>query len=300
MTLQRDDGQPQPEVAALLSAVGQLLIALSGSQPPGNEPPPNQPTPDAPASPPPPGEAMEVIERVLGDARARAQQLIDESLAEARARLEALAASGAPPVEPAADGGELGAKLRSIEELLGEIDALQREQDGEPAEPAEALAGEPSEVGDGADLDPAGPAAPEEPEPAPPLDEPPAAAGEPAEEPPGEHDAGPDRLEAVTWREGESEADVVFQPEDGSVLLRVTPVEGFQGLLRVQGVLGQLPDVRQAFVEGYAEGEAQLRLTFDSPVAVGRLSEALAERLGVPVEAADVSEAERSMRFELR
>ena len=104
----------------------------------------------------------------------------------------------------------------------------------------------------------------------------------------------------MTWREGEDGADVVFQPEDGSVLLRVTPVEGFQGLLRVQGVLGQLPDVRQAFVEGYAEGEAQLRLTFDSSVAVGRLSDALGERLGVPVEAADVSEAERSMRFELR
>ena len=295
MTLQRDDGQPQPEVAALLSAVGQLLIALSGNQPPGNQPPPNQPTPDAPASPPPPAEAMEEIEQVLGDARARAQQLIDESLAEARARLEALAASEAPPGEPAADGGELGAKLRSLEELLGEIDALQREQD---AEPAEALAGEPPEAADGADQEPPAPAAPEEPEPS--LDGTAAAAGEPPDAPGGEDDASPDRLEAVTWREGESGADIVFQPEDGSVLLRVTPVEGFQGLLRVQGVLGQLPDVRQAFVEGYAEGEAQLRLTFGSPVAVGRLSEALAERLGVPVEAADVSEAERSMRFELR
>ncbi len=276
MTLQRDDGQPQPEVAALLSAVGQLLIALSG----------NQPASSAPASPAPPAEATEEIEEILADARARAQQLIDESVAEARERLEALAAPEAPPVEPAAGGGELGEKLRSLEELLGEIDALQRAPQDEPAE---ALAEPPPDVGDAHDLEPIEPAAPEKPEPE-----------LPADEPAAEDRAGPDRVEAVTWREGEDGADVVFQPEDGSVLLRVTPVEGFQGLLRVQGVLGQLPDVRQAFVEGYAEGEAQLRLTFDSSVAVGRLSAALGARLGVPVEAADVSEAERSMRFELR
>ena len=104
----------------------------------------------------------------------------------------------------------------------------------------------------------------------------------------------------MAWSEGESPSGVRFQPEDGSVLLRVAPVEGFQGLLRVQGVLAQLPGVRQAFVEGYAEGEAQLRLTFDSALEVAWLGSALGERLGVTVQAADVSEPERSLRLELQ
>ena len=104
----------------------------------------------------------------------------------------------------------------------------------------------------------------------------------------------------MAWSEDESPPGVRFQPDDGSVLLRVTPVEGFRGLLRVQGVLGQLPGVRQAFVEGYAEGEAQLRLTFDSSLAVDWLGAALGERLGVTVRAAEVSEPERSLRFELQ
>ena len=107
-------------------------------------------------------------------------------------------------------------------------------------------------------------------------------------------------MEAVAWSEDGSPPGVRFDPNDGSVLLRVAPVEGFQGLLRVQGVLAQLPGVRQAFVEGYAEGEAQLRLTFDSALEVAWLGAALGERLGVTVQAADVSEAERSLRLELR
>ena len=210
------------------------------------------------------------VEQFLGDARARAQQLIDESLADARARLEALAVEDAPPVEsPPAEAGELDAKLRSLQELLGDIEALQR---------AEA--------------------------PEPPSEEPPAAtseAEEPEEPAAAEDGAGEaERIEAVAWSEGESPADVRFEPEDGSVLLRVAPVEGFQGLLRVQGVLAQLPHVRQAFVEGYAEGEAQLRLTLDSALEVAWLGSALGERLGVTVQAADVSEPERSLRLELQ
>ena len=134
------------------------------------------------------------------------------------------------------------------------------------------------------------------------MEVPPAASREPdaAAEPAEVVEDAAERVEAVAWSEDGAGADVVFDPEGGSVLLRVTPVEGFQGLLRVQGALAQLPGVRQASVEGYAEGEAQLRLTFDAAVAAGALGAALGERLGVRVEAADVSEAERSLRFELR
>lgn len=275
MTLQRDGEQPQAEVAALLRAVGQLLVAISGDETAPPARPAAPPQPRTRTAPP-----MDEVEQILADARARAQQLIDESFADAREQIEALADADAPPEEPPPAGGpagELGEKLRSLQELLGDIDALQQAQDAE----------EP----------------PEEPEPEAAMEAPPAVSREPdaaAERPEVVEDAGAERVEAVAWSEDEAGADIVFEPEGGSVLLRVTPVEGFQGLLRVQGALAQLAGVRQASVEGYAEGEAQLRLTFDAAVAAGALGAALGERLGVRVEAADVSEAERSLRFELR
>ncbi|MYE46934.1 MAG: hypothetical protein F4X25_09370, partial [Chloroflexi bacterium] len=98
MTRQRDDGQPQPEVAALLSAVGQLLIALSG----------NQPASSAPALPAPPAEATEEIEEILADARARAQQLIDDSVAGAPPRPPRPAPPAAAPPAPRARPGGPG------------------------------------------------------------------------------------------------------------------------------------------------------------------------------------------------
>ena len=264
MTQQRDGGQSQAEVSALLRAVGQLLVAISGDESAARAPPAR---PEAPPRTPSP---MEEIEQFLGDARARAQQLIDESLADARARLERLAGEDAPPAEqPSSGTGALDEKLRSLQELLGDIEALQRS--GEPEPPPEEPPAATSEVEE--------------------LEEPAT-----AEEGSGEAE----RVEAVAWSEDESPSEVRFHPDDGSVLLRVAPVEGFQGLLRVQGMLAQLPGVRQAFVEGYAEGEAQLRLTFDSALEVAWLGAALGERLGVTVQAADVSEAERSLRLELR
>ena len=280
MTLQRGGEQPQAEVTALLRAVGQLLVAISGDEaaPAAQSVAPTEP----PARTAPP---LDEVERILADARARAQQLIDESFAEAREQIEALAAPEASPGEPPLaeePAGELGEKLRSLQELLGDIEALQQAQAEEPA-PPEPEAPEP-----------------EAPEPEAAMSVQAAASQEPDAPAEPVEDAGAERVETVAWSEDGAEAGGVFQPEGGSVLLRVTPVEGFQGLLRVQGALAQLAGVRQAFVEGYAEGEAQLRLTFDSAVAAEALAGALGERLGVRVEAADVSEAERSLRFELR
>ncbi len=298
MTPQRGGEQHQPEVTALLRAVGQLLVAISGD----DALPAAQPSAQ-PAAPPrrPAGEApaMDEIEQILADARTRARELIDESFDGARAQIEALAA---PPEEPP-PGSELAEKVRLLEELLGDIDALQQAEAQEPTAP-------PSEPEPEAATDEPLEAAASEPEPVE------AAASEPglveaAASEPGPVEAvspnagaavgsvGVERVEAVAWSGAESDGDVLFQPEGGSVLLRVAPVEGFQGLLRVQGALAQLVGVDQAYVEGYAVGEAQLRLTFDSAVAPGALAAALGERLGVAVEAADVSPAERSLRFEL-
>ena len=291
MTQPRDDGQPQPEVTALLHAVGQLLVALSGSQPSGSQPSGSQPSGNEPAASAPPepepqpaGPPLEEVEQILADARERARQLIDESFADARERIEALTSDAATPGEPVEteqreEASELDEKLRSLQQLLSEIDALQQAGEAGPAAP-EALAGLVQPEASEARGEPEEPAAQ--------PDEQPAAA------------AAAEQVEAVAWSEDGAEDGARFRPEDGSVLLQVAPVDGFRGLLRVQGALGQLPGVRQAAIEGYAEGEAQLRLTFDSAVAVDAFGGALGERLGVVVQAVDVSEAGRSVRFELR
>ena len=279
MTLRRGGEQHQAEVTALLRAVGQLLVAISDDDavPAAQPSPPPRRTAGAPPS-------MGEIEQILADARTRARELVDESFDGARAQIEALAA---PPAEPP-PGSELAEKVRLLEELLGDIDALQQAgaQEPAPAEP-EAATEEPwaaSQVSDGSAerAEPVGDGGAERSE------------AEPVE------DGGVERVDARAWSAAETEEDVVFQPEGGSVLLRVTPVDGFPDLLRVQGALAQLVGVNQAYVEGYAVGEAQLRLTFDSSVAPEALAAALGERLGVAVDAADISGAERSLRFELR
>lgn len=274
MTLRRGGEQHQAEVTALLRAVGQLLVAISDDDavPAAQPAPPPRRTAGAPPS-------MGEIEQILADARTRARELVDESFDGARAQIEALAA---PPEEPP-PGSELAEKVRLLEELLGDIDALQQAEAQEPAAPSQAAEPEPAEpvetVGDGG-AEPVQAARPSAPEPV--------------------EDGGVERVDARAWSAAQTEEDVVFQPEGGSVLLRVAPVDGFPDLLRVQGALAQLVGVNQAYVEGYAVGEAQLRLTFDSSVAPEALAAALGERLGVAVDAADISGAERSLRFELR
>ena len=62
-----------------------------------------------------------------------------------------------------------------------------------------------------------------------------------------------------------------FDPEGGSVALRISPVAGFQGLMRVQDALVRVPGVREAGVEAYAQGEARLRLQLAKPFSSTQL-----------------------------
>jgi len=61
-----------------------------------------------------------------------------------------------------------------------------------------------------------------------------------------------------TWDEGAE--DTLFHPEDGAITVRVSPVSGFQGLMRVHDAIARLAVVRQATVEAYSQGEARLRV----------------------------------------
>lgn len=92
-------------------------------------------------------------------------------------------------------------------------------------------------------------------------------------------------------------ASGTFTPELGPFLLRVSPVAGFQGLMRVQEALMRIPLVRDAGVEAYAQGEARLRLQIAQPVDPESLAADLADRLGRPVRLEQASTADRIVRL---
>lgn len=122
------------------------------------------------------------------------------------------------------------------------------------------------------------------------------AAVEPAPEPPVV-EAAPTPLPtrpAATPSSGEAPI-VTFVPEDGSVLVRVAPVAGFQGLMRVQDALARLRGIRQTAVEAYSQGEARLRLELTEVTGSDEIADGLAGTLSMPVQVRDASEAERSM-----
>jgi hypothetical protein len=90
-----------------------------------------------------------------------------------------------------------------------------------------------------------------------------------------------------------------FDPAAGSVALRISPVAGFQGLMRVQDALARCRGVREAGVEAYAQGEARLRLHFAEPIDGTQLAASLAEALGRGVRLAAESTSERTVQLAL-
>ncbi len=93
---------------------------------------------------------------------------------------------------------------------------------------------------------------------------------------------------------------VTFLPEDGGVLLRVTPLAGFQGLMRVQDALTRMDAVRHAAVEAYSQGEARLRLELEEPTDSEELAAGLAGALKEPVYVREASETDRELLIALR
>lgn len=86
-----------------------------------------------------------------------------------------------------------------------------------------------------------------------------------------------------------------FSPDDGSVLVRVAPVSGFQGLMRVQETLLRVPAVRDASVEAYSQGEARLRVHLAEWLDAATLAAALGEGLGQAARVDNASLPERSV-----
>ena len=88
-------------------------------------------------------------------------------------------------------------------------------------------------------------------------------------------------------------------PGGGAIVVRVSPISGFQGLMRVQDAIANLGGVREAAVEAYARGEAQLRVALTDELTPERLTKALTDGLGQEARIESASVNERTMRVTL-
>lgn len=320
-------GEDESPVAAVLRSAGSLLLALSGdlrrltggesreaapraAPSPEHAPSPEQtPAPAASA----PGDTSETagdtagqIERTLEEARQRAHAVIDESVRRAHELIE----RARPTVESIPDRlqstlDRLFDELRAIRARLDRVEQLLAA--GRPAIPAPADPAPPpppavdesprpataspppplSLVDSDREFPPPATPPPPMPHHAPP---PPAVTAAPAASPaPPPPPIAPD----------EGDAGLVFMPEDGSLIVAVGPVSGFQGLVRVQDALTDLPGVGEVAVEAYARGEARLRLQLAGPVRASELAAQLADRLTQSTDVSEQSQADRSVRLRL-
>jgi vacuolar-type H+-ATPase subunit H len=110
-----------------------------------------------------------------------------------------------------------------------------------------------------------------------------------------------DEFDDISPAAGESGPPIAtFLPGDGAITLRVTPVSGFQGLMRVQDALARLPSVRQASVEAYSQGEARLRIDLLDATDSEELAAGLGHALQVSATVRDASEGDRQLLIALR
>ncbi len=280
---------------AVLRSIGSMLSALGGAAP--AEPAPEVPDRPGPVSPPaderptrsPMGTLPALVQSdpddeialVLAGARERAQQLIDQSVEQARAMLEERHAPGADirefadRVEAALSDvySQVGQHTASVEQrvvemsrgvsgLAGRLDRLEAllHEMVDAARPrAEVEAGRQQAI-------------------APPAEGPLALSGGVVAAP-SEPDPGATR----------------FDPGAGALSLRVSPIGGFQGLMRVQSALSRVDTIGQATVETYQRGEARLRLELTGPIAGADLATAIEALFGQPAFVRDASADERSI-----
>ena len=320
----------QRSYRAVLRALGQLFVALSAGdgepdeperrtgagQPPsfglrreppqrGREPPqggsrvaqdrPPEARRDPFRAPQLPPEATDDdIQLLLTDARARAHELIDESVARAQALLVERSAgdAGQQALERLrAAVGTVADEVRAIHRRLDAIEALLRPAGAGP--PARPVAPTPR----AAPASPAPPAASAVPSVAaePPPSAPPAP---PPTPPPAPDRPAPEPVVRAAPLPADSPA-ASFSPDGGSVLLRVSPVSGFAGLMRLQDALVRVFGVSEAGVEAYSQGEARLRIQLSAPIVPEELTRALAEGVGQQARMESASATERSMQVTL-
>ena len=76
------------------------------------------------------------------------------------------------------------------------------------------------------------------------------------------------------------ETEPTFQPTEGGLVLAISSVPGFQGLMEVQRALTRLPAVEGASVERYFDGEARIVIMLRDAITVKHLVETLTQATG--------------------
>ena len=90
-------------------------------------------------------------------------------------------------------------------------------------------------------------------------------------------------------------AETRFDPAGGALVVRIFPISGFQGLMRVQDALAHVATIRAATVETSAQGEARLRLQLGASIASVDLARGIEARLGQRAAVRAASIADRNV-----
>ena len=286
------------------------------TQPP-HEPPVTSPEPD------------DEVAALLAEARARARALIDDSILQAEQLLQRQS-NGQMLERIRRSVTDLVADVRSVHSRLDDIEALLRRPApaAYTAAPVAAAAPTPtppptmqpphSAILPTAPTPPVPPVVPTPtgpptpatspvaaapgtaPVPIPPVPETPIAAAPPQPAPvaaaPPPPAAPPAAAAAAN---GSAPSGPGFDPEGGSVALRVALVADFQGLMRLQDALVRINGIRAAGIEAYAQGEARLRLQLAEHIEPEAVAAALSNLLGRPTKVASASMSERILHLTL-
>ncbi len=276
----------------------------------------------------------DAVELVLSDARDRAHQVIEESVEQARQLLESRG-SGAQTAlierlgesvdtltrevgsfRGVVDGRLAGVEQRvvdvergvtgvynrldRIESLLGAIARRETVSPTVATTTPQAMPPPRTSPSEPRPRLPVTPPAPEAP-PAPVVSAPPTPPVPPVQPPPSSTPplARPAAIELPAAASSPAApvdpAETRFDPAGGALVVRVFPISGFQGLMRVQDALARVSTIRAATVETYAQGEARLRLQLGASIASSELAAGVQARLGQQAIVRAASIADRSV-----
>ena len=277
---------------------------------PPHEPPVTSPEPD------------DEVAALLAEARARARALIDDSILQAEQLLQRQP-NGQMLERIRRSVTDLVADVRSVHSRLDDIEVLLRRPApaAYTAAPVAAAALMPAMQPPQSAILPTAPTPPvppvvptptgpptpatspvaaapgTEPVPIPPVPETPIAAPPPRPAPVAA--APPPSAAPPAAANGSAPSGPGFDPEGGSVALRVALVADFQGLMRLQDALVRINGIRAAGIEAYAQGEARLRLQLAEHIEPEAVAAALSNLLGRPTKVASASMSERILHLTL-
>ncbi|MGD0116136.1 MAG: hypothetical protein ABSC13_09070 [Dehalococcoidia bacterium] len=96
------------------------------------------------------------------------------------------------------------------------------------------------------------------------------------------------------------ESEPAFIPGDQGLILVISSVPGFQGLMEVQRALSRVPAIEGASVERYFDGEARIVLMLREPITAEHLLETLSQATGQQLQLEESRPESMRMRVRFR